>query len=109
MGIPDVSQELLFVADRTVPLSIHEPAGNQGVERGGIAIHLSFVPETFEYHQLAFAGIGLLRCYGDRARGYQDATRERTDHRVTRPHHPYVGRTCDDNNSAEHSRARKML
>ena len=66
-GIFDIGQESLLVAHFTVPLRIDETAGNQGIEGGRIAIHLSLIPQALEHHQFALARIGLLRGQCDRA------------------------------------------
>lgn len=59
-GIFDIGEELLLVADSSVPFRVDEAAGNQGIERGGVAVDLSLVPQALEDHDFAFARISIL-------------------------------------------------
>ena len=56
----DVGKKSLLVAEFAVPLGVHEPARNQGVERRRIAVDLRFIPQALQNQQFAFAWIGLL-------------------------------------------------
>jgi hypothetical protein len=48
--ILDVSQEFLLVTDFAVVFGIDEAVRNQGVERGGITIHLGLIPQALQDH-----------------------------------------------------------
>src|SRR3984893_16174750 len=70
--ILDVSQKFLLVAEFAVPFGIHKPAGNQSLKSRRIAVDLSFIPQTLQDEQLAFAWIGLLGGQSDRAHSQQN-------------------------------------
>ena len=89
-GIFDIGQESLLVADITVPLCIDKAAGNQGVERRGIAVDLSFIPKALKNHDLALTGIGLLGSHCDAAHGQQKTAEDSAIHALTRSPHPNV-------------------
>jgi hypothetical protein len=81
----DVGQESLLVANFAIPLSVHKTARNKGIERGGIAVNLRFIPQPLEDEQFALARIRLLG-ESERAENQENRTTESANHE--RAHSP---------------------
>ena len=59
--VPDIGQELLLIADLSVPLSVDEATGDQRIQRRGIPIDLRFIPQALKDCEFTLTRIGLLR------------------------------------------------
>src|SRR5215831_10492917 len=57
--VSDVGQEMLLVADPSIPLGVDESTVHQGLESGGVPVDLRLIPHALKDKEFVFARIGL--------------------------------------------------